>query len=188
MSFWGESYAGHYVPTYSDYFEKQNDLIASGAVKSSAIPLHIDTVGLVNACIDIDTQMPSYPEFAFNNTYGIKAINETQYRSAIESAPACRNLTATCRRVADQQDPQGLGNNQAVNKACLDAFLFCFSKMHDIYDPSVRVTSLVDKIVSNPCSSGVCLTSLLLLSRPSHRSGPPAISIQRIFNKHWECR
>jgi hypothetical protein len=81
--------------------------------------------------------MPSYPEFAFNNTYGIEAINETQYQAAIASSATCRNMTGICRSLADESDPQGLGNKVGVNKACLDAYLYCFDKMHDGFDPKV---------------------------------------------------
>lgn len=97
--------------------------------------LHLDTLGLVNACIDIATQMISYPEFAFNNTYGIEAINETQHAAAIASSDTCLNMTASCRSLADAQDPQGFGNDTDVNRACLGAFLYCFGNMHDEYDP-----------------------------------------------------
>jgi carboxypeptidase C (cathepsin A) len=138
FSIWSESYGGHYAPVYADFFEKQNERIVAGTLPAPAIQLHVDTVGLVNACIDIDTQMPSYPEFAFNNTYGIEAINQTQYESALSSAAMCRNMTSVCRTMADEQDPEGLGNKAEVNKACLNAYLFCFSKMHDGYDKTVR--------------------------------------------------
>src|ERR1700761_656564 len=114
---------------YSDFFGKQNERIAAGTIAAPAIQLNIDTVGLVNACIDIDTQMPFYPEFAFNNTYGIEAINETQYQSAVASFPTCQNMTGICRTMADELDPQGFGNNSKVNEACLDAYLYCFSNM-----------------------------------------------------------
>lgn len=128
FSIWGESYAGHYNPVYADYFEQQNDLVANGSINGSAIELHIDTVGLVNACIDIDTQIDYYPEFAYNNTYGLQIINETQYNSARAASSQCKNLTASCRALADAQDPKGLGNKPEVNRACLGAFLYCFSK------------------------------------------------------------
>jgi hypothetical protein len=137
FSIWTESYGGHFGPVYADYFEKQNDLILSGDVLSPAIPLHLDTLGLVNACIDIDTQMSFYPEFAFNNTYGIQAINETQYQDAVASSAMCRNMTGVCLTTAEKYDPQGLGNKADVNKACLDAYLYCFAKMHDKFDPRV---------------------------------------------------
>ncbi|KAI9708910.1 MAG: hypothetical protein M1820_003604 [Bogoriella megaspora] len=134
FSIWAESYGGHYAPIYSDFFQKQSSLISTSNDTAREIPLHVDTIGLVNACIDIDSQMLSYPQFAFNNTYGIQAINETQYQSAVASFPTCRNMSDTCRTMADKQDPLGLGNNDEVNKACSDAYLYCFSKMHDGYD------------------------------------------------------
>ncbi|UPX17302.1 uncharacterized protein EKO05_0007668 [Ascochyta rabiei] len=139
FSIWGESYAGHYSPIYADYFEQQNDLVAAdGSINGSAIELHVDTVGLVNACIDIDTQIDYYPEFAYNNTYGLQFINQTQYDSALAASPQCKNLTAVCRTLADAKDPGGLGNQPDVNKACLGAFLYCFSKLHDDFDASGR--------------------------------------------------
>lgn len=108
-------------------------MIAASACNNSAIELHIDTVGLVNACIDIDTQIDYYPEFAYNNTYGVRAINETQYEMALAASPQCKNLTATCRALANVEDPSGHGNNTDVNKACLGAFVYCFSNLHDDY-------------------------------------------------------
>lgn len=141
FSIWAESYGGHYAPVYANYFEEQNDRIAQGKLRGPAKPIHVDTVGLLNACIDIDTQMPFYPEFAFNNTYGIKAINESQYKAALAAADDCRELTTECRKLASEQDPMGRGNNPDVNDACLEAYLFCFSKMHSGYDKSVSGTS-----------------------------------------------
>ncbi|KAK9778452.1 putative Alpha/Beta hydrolase protein [Seiridium cardinale] len=75
---------GHYGPTFSSFFESQNTNIASGDIKS-AVPLHLDTLGIV-------TQMPFYPEFAFNNTYGIQAINKTVYEAAVAAWPQCQEL------------------------------------------------------------------------------------------------
>lgn len=37
----------------------------------------MDTLGIINGIIDEQIQAPYYPEFAVNNTYGIKAINDT---------------------------------------------------------------------------------------------------------------
>lgn len=91
--------------------------------------MQLDTVGLINACIDINTQMPFYPQFAFNNTYGIKAIDETQYKTAVSSFPKCKNLTDTCRSMAEKLDPLGLGNSSDVNKACYGAYTYCFDNM-----------------------------------------------------------
>lgn len=137
ISIWGESYDGHYGPVYADYFVKQADLIARGSSgKGAAIPIAIDTVGFVNPCIDINTQMIYYPKFARNNTYGIEAINQTTYDSAIAAWPACLNMTTTCRSLAAAKDPNGLGNQPDVNKACKGAYDYCFTNLHDFYGTS----------------------------------------------------
>lgn len=136
FSIWGESYEGHWAPVFADYIEQQNDRIANGSLAGSAVQLRLDTVGLINACIDIDTQMIYYPEFAHNNTYGIEAITQEQYESAIAASSTCKNMTATCRSLAASKDPNGIGNQPEVNTACLNAFNYCFTKMHDDYKES----------------------------------------------------
>ncbi|RYO86673.1 hypothetical protein DL763_006626 [Monosporascus cannonballus] len=138
FSIWGESYAGHYAPTFSDFFLGQNDKIADGSLDSSAIPLHLDTVGLVNACIDITTQMPFYPEFAFNNTYGLRIINETAYKAAVDAWPACKSKIEKCRTLEARKDPEQLGNDEEVNEACADAYKSCFATMQEPYQPLVN--------------------------------------------------
>ncbi|KUI71605.1 hypothetical protein VM1G_06988 [Cytospora mali] len=78
VSMWAESYGGHYGPGFMDFFKKQNDKIASGEISGPGTHyLHLDTLGLINACISDYVQDPSYSFFAWNNTYGLSAINET---------------------------------------------------------------------------------------------------------------
>jgi len=85
--------------------------------------------------------MPTYPEFAFNNTYGTQAINESQYQFAVDSFPECRRHVEACHSVADKYDPLAFGNNATVNKACQDAYDFCFKTMWSHYD-GTKVTVL----------------------------------------------
>lgn len=137
FSIWGESYDGHYAPVFADYFETQAEKIESGGSNdNNEVALHLDTLGFINACIDMDTQVSSYPEYAFNNTYGFKAITQSQYDFAIAAIPTCKKMTDDCTTAADSKDPNGLGNVPEVNKACLDAFSFCFGAMHDNYTSS----------------------------------------------------
>lgn len=86
--------------------------------------------------------MPFYPEFATNNTYGIQAINETGYEFAMAALPVCQNMTSTCRTLSDELDPQGLGNNADVNKACGAAYQYCFENVSGPFQASG---------VSSPC-------------------------------------
>jgi carboxypeptidase C (cathepsin A) len=149
FSIWGESYAGHYNPVYADYFEQQNDCIADGSDEGSAVELHVDTVGLVNACIDIDTQITYYPEFAYNNTYGLQLINETQYETALAASSQCKNMSATCRALADAKDPNGIGNQPDVNEACVGAYMYCFANMHDEF-PATTVSIMLPRVNADP--------------------------------------
>lgn len=86
-------------------------------------------MGLINACVDINTQMPYYPVMANNNTYGIKLFNESAYAGAVKAVPQCLNLTTTCRGMVDKLDPEGWGNNTEVNQACLQAYAYCFQSV-----------------------------------------------------------
>ena len=66
---------GHYGPAFFDYFYGQNEAIANGTANGTQ--LIMDSLGIINGIIDASIQMPYYPEFAVNNTYGIKAYNDT---------------------------------------------------------------------------------------------------------------
>ena len=158
FSIWSESFGGHYGPTFANFFEKQNAAIAKGNI-SDAITMKLDTVGIINGCVDILTQIPAYPQMAFNNTYGLKAINETEYKAALDSFPACQKSVMACRTLADAKDPLSRGNNADVNKACSDAFKLCFGTMaRGVQDRQVGDTFLSRyHILANPACRGMCL-------------------------------
>jgi carboxypeptidase D len=62
----------HYGPAFFNYFYEQNQKIADGSVEG--IHLDFNSLGIINGIIDEAIQAPHYPEFAVNNTYGIKAV------------------------------------------------------------------------------------------------------------------
>ncbi|KAM7194531.1 carboxypeptidase D [Naviculisporaceae sp. PSN 640] len=138
FSIWSESYGGHYGPIFADFFAQQsknltpdNTTSERSSSSSKFKPLNIETVGIINGCIDSEIQIPFYPEFAFNNTYGIEAINRTVYEAIIQEAvPQCKNLTDLCHKLADEKDVEFRGNNEEVNEACQGAFNACFGSVH----------------------------------------------------------
>ena len=77
FNLWTESYGGHYGPAFFDYFQSQNDLIEAGTLNGTKLVMN--TLGIGNGIISEKIQAPYYPEFAVNNTYGIKAVNDTIY-------------------------------------------------------------------------------------------------------------
>ncbi|KAH6658956.1 Alpha/Beta hydrolase protein [Truncatella angustata] len=135
FSIWTESYGGHYGPTFSDVFERQNTnaLANSYSSSSSPVPLHLETLGIVNGCLDIKTQMPFYPVFAHNNTYGIQAYNESVYEAAAGAWPQCEALINECQAVASQRDPDSTGADSEANAACAGAYAYCFEAMWSPY-------------------------------------------------------
>jgi hypothetical protein len=90
---------------------------------------------------------------AFNNTYGLKIINETEFQRAMKNFPQCQNLTLICRSEISAKDPEGLGNSDAVNTACDDAYKFCFGTMWNAYD-NYKV-NLIRYSVSNDLINGI---------------------------------
>jgi carboxypeptidase C (cathepsin A) len=139
ISIWTESYGGRYGPAFTSYFQQQNQKIANGTItdQSTRYPIHLDTLGIINGCIDLLVQEPLYPEFAYNNTYGLQTINQTIYEAALAdwAAPdGCKALVEQCRDMASKLDPTNQGNNDALNKACTDATDFCQDNVEGGYN------------------------------------------------------
>jgi carboxypeptidase C (cathepsin A) len=125
ISLWTESYGGHYGPAFSAFFEEQNTKIANGTWKDvgETYIIDFDTLGIINGCVDVQTQELSYPHMAYNNTYGIKAINETIYNQSVEAYTmpgGVRDLIIQCQEAAAAGDPENTGNNATVNQICSD--------------------------------------------------------------------
>jgi len=121
-------FGGKYAPTYTAYFNEQNEKINSIPWENRTIPIHIDTIGIINGCTDMLSQAAFYPDMAFNNTYGIQAITLDEYESSklnFSRPGGCRSLTETCRALATEFDPNNHGNVPLVNEACIAADNYC---------------------------------------------------------------
>ncbi|KAK2766046.1 hypothetical protein FQN54_007561 [Arachnomyces sp. PD_36] len=130
ISIWTESYGGRYGPAFTSYFQEQNEKIANGTSDDEADSyyIHLDTLGIINGCIDLQAQSLSYPQFAYNNTYGIETINETVYNEAVNAynkPNGCKDRINHCRDIASEGDPNFHGNNRTVNEVCHDASDYC---------------------------------------------------------------
>ncbi|KNG80423.1 carboxypeptidase S1 [Aspergillus nomiae NRRL 13137] len=123
-------------PEYKPH-DDRNEKIANGSIEiDDAHYIHLDTLGIINGCIDLLVQSPSYPQIAYNNTYGIEAINKTVYDTAMEawSKPGgCKDQIIECRRLAAEGDPKMYGNNATVNKVCAKANDYCSNQVEGPY-------------------------------------------------------
>ncbi|KAK3331190.1 Alpha/Beta hydrolase protein [Apodospora peruviana] len=137
ISIWTVSYGGYFAPAIFAHVERQNELIRNNThPDKSASPLHLATIGLQNACVDAATQGSQYPEYAFNNTYGISAIPQEIYEAArtnFTKPGGCADLISACRSAGLAGDPLETGANSTVNEICAAASMYCFGVVQGAY-------------------------------------------------------
>ena len=90
-----------------------------------AITIDIDSIGIINGCVDPVIQLPYGPEMALNNDYNIPATTEAEYREALShlNGPGgCNDQIADCR-LATRVSP--MHGNTTVDEICHAANVFC---------------------------------------------------------------
>lgn len=113
-------------PSFFDYFYNQNLKISNGSLPGYG--LRFNTLGIGNGIIDEYIQAPHYPEFAVNNTYGIKAVNDTVYnymKFACYMIGGCLDLVTQCR--------ENNQTNLAGNTFCSEAQNMCRDNVEGPY-------------------------------------------------------
>ena len=134
-----ESYGGRYGPAFFSFFEEQNQKIENGTWNDEdgeMFVLHLDTLLIINGCIDRQVQWPSYPHIAWNNTYGLKTVNDTIHQQMLDAyygPGGCQEQIANCRELASRFDVNNTGGNETVNQVCEDAETFCSNRVRGPY-------------------------------------------------------
>ncbi|KAF2862632.1 hypothetical protein K470DRAFT_212433 [Piedraia hortae CBS 480.64] len=129
FNLWTESYGGHYGPSFYHYFYDQNKSIQNGSVKG--YPMNFNSLGVGNGIIDARIQASHYYEFAVNNTYGIKAYNDTVYNYAKFANimyNGCQDQILYCREAA-----QVASSHQDVDAVCAEALAMCRDNVEGVY-------------------------------------------------------
>ena len=145
-------YGGYYVPAYAAFIEQQNIKIADHAVKSVNVSiLPLDAIGITNGCVDVVVNGIFYPVMAYNNTYGLKGIDQAVFEDSIQNFTkpnGCVDLTNKCRDLGAVGDPDELGLNSTVNQSCVEALLYCYEFVQGAFlqltNVSIRVADLKD--------------------------------------------
>lgn len=124
-----ESYGGRYGPIFAETFESQNRRRLTGALdKDTTRDINLVSLGIVNGCIDREVQVPLYPVFANNNTYGVKALSDAEaslIAGQFDAEGGCSEQLKLCERAATADDPDGEGNDDRVNRICSNAVSAC---------------------------------------------------------------
>lgn len=140
-----ESYGGHYGPSFFSYFQSQNELIQTKGLPGK----HLDmkSLGIGNGIISEKVQVPQYPRFSVNNTYGIVGYNQTVYEFAeftLHMPNGCLDMIDTCARV-DQTTIAGQSICSEGANMCRDSveslwYNFAGRGVYDIRHPYVDPT------------------------------------------------
>ncbi|KAN0094565.1 Alpha/Beta hydrolase fold [Tylopilus felleus] len=112
-----ESYGGHYGPSFVTYFEEQNALISSGAIKGE--PIAVGALMINNGWYDPVIQNVAYYTFASNAPgYGQLQSNEVlqSISSALYSPSGC---------LAQERDCYAAGNSTKSSEICQQASDYC---------------------------------------------------------------
>ncbi|KAI5777506.1 carboxypeptidase S1 [Geopyxis carbonaria] len=125
VNLFAESYGGKYGPTFFEYFEKQNERRASGELSvDDTVEIHLESLGIINGCIDAEIQTIFWPRYANKNPYGIVGISDAVLETAeygFYKSGGVLEQIRRCRKFQKYLDPDNFGNHPKVNRLCKKA-------------------------------------------------------------------
>lgn len=138
LSLFAQSYGGVYGPVFAETWEAQNQKRLTGALnRNTTLELRLTSLGIFNGLVDGALQVPTMPTFANNNTYGVKALSDTEaslYRDKFAASSGCKHLLAQCQAAAAVQPWEGSGDQAAADAVCRQANSACFDIARPYFD------------------------------------------------------
>lgn len=106
----GESYAGHYVPAIAHRIYTGNQ-----SPCEKCVPINLAGLAIGNGLTKPVEQYKWYPEMVWNNSHGIKVVDESVYEGMKAAVPKCVALIEQCNK----------GDSTIDSFACQTAFVVC---------------------------------------------------------------
>ncbi|GES81586.1 putative carboxypeptidase S1 [Rhizophagus clarus] len=103
----GESYAGHYLPSLARLIDENNILINSK--KLTAIPIKLQSIGIGNGWTDPKIVYDSYPDFIEFNSYG-PLLSPNDIAAMRSMLPECDRSIDKCYKTQNANDCLQAGN------------------------------------------------------------------------------
>ncbi|KAK8070967.1 alpha/beta-hydrolase [Apiospora hydei] len=131
ISVWSESYGGHYAPAIAKLLQSH------ASEHDGALPVTVDTVGIMSGFTDFHIQAESFPKFAINNTYGIQAYDLEVAESAAfnwSSPGGCKEQVEHCRALTPNGYRDQYGTNTTITEVCGGASIWCWTNVYSAYD------------------------------------------------------
>ena len=141
VNLFAESYGGRYGPIFADMWEDQNSKMETSELSPAALEIHLVSVGIVNGCMDELIEVPLYPDFAVNNTYGFEAYSSVHaqlLRGNFDRPDGCRELLELCSEAVEQHFPDDQGINDEVSTICSTASSVCHDDILRPYESGGR--------------------------------------------------
>ncbi|CAG8697572.1 12668_t:CDS:2 [Acaulospora morrowiae] len=135
--FFGESYAGHYIPATAKYIYDMNQRILEK--KEEGIFINLKSLGIGNGDVDPYTQIASYPTFARYSSYG-QLVSEDVIKQMESYLSECKRKMDKCDRTNTDDD-------------CATGFNYCNLYILGTYDANsglndydVRLFNTTDEV------------------------------------------
>lgn len=137
ISLFTESYGGRYGPAFFAHFMRQNELIENGTISGPGVHyMHLNTLGIVNGCVNFEDQAMGYVNMAYNNTYGIQHFTELEYYHAMYELQKPGGLVDRfheCQKMVRELDPSESGAVKKVNEFCSQVEMDTHNVTSEVY-------------------------------------------------------
>lgn len=149
VNLFAESYGGKYGPIFANFFEEQNAKRSNGTLPmNTTLEISLSSVGIMNGLIDDLIQSYWNSIFAYNNTYGVEALSQTQELNGLglySGTDGCYDSIVACRTAVNSTDTNDEGDVDATNELCENAAIACNlidvlyqQSDYDVYDIRVK--------------------------------------------------
>lgn len=149
VNLFAESYGGKYGPIFANFFEEQNAKRANGTLSmNTTLEISLSSVGIMNGLVDNLIQSYWNSIFAYNNTYGVEALSQTQELNGLglySGTDGCYDSIVACRTAVNSTDPNDEGDVDYTNELCENAAMACNlidvlyqQSDYDVYDIRVK--------------------------------------------------
>eukprot|EP00608_Synchroma_pusillum_P004490 CAMPEP_0198421938 /NCGR_PEP_ID=MMETSP1452-20131203/1990_1 /TAXON_ID=1181717 /ORGANISM="Synchroma pusillum, Strain CCMP3072" /LENGTH=455 /DNA_ID=CAMNT_0044142183 /DNA_START=62 /DNA_END=1429 /DNA_ORIENTATION=+ len=159
----GESYGGHYAPAVTEAIYNGNQNLARGDVT-----INLAGVGVGNGLTNPTIQYAYYAQMAYNNSYGIQTISESEYEDMVAAIEPCQAKSEAC-----QQD----------TSKCEEAYNFCNDAMQTAYSRS----GLNVYDITKYCEGSLCYNLTMVDTFMDKDSTRAALNVNSKSAKWQEC-
>lgn len=157
----GESYAGHYIPAIAHRIYEGNKKLGKDL-------LHLPLSGLAigNGFYDMELQMKSFPEMAYNNPHNLKIVTKQEYEKMKQAASTCSQAAHTCKH---EMNEFLKGLDCQLASSCEEQFF------PPLLDRNISIYNIKQPCIGDLCTDDIPITTFLNLDTTKSTLGVPDV-------------